>query len=326
MQKRPEDILIIKTGYSEFLEDVKDRTDVSLGDIFRITPLLELYGKRGDNISWLTDETAIDLLVGNLYLKEVIPFKLREVMDLLDRKFDKVINLEKNRELCKLACKIDAWCKYGFRIDYMDGSLNPYDRAGEAFMVGSNPILKKVNKRFAQDLLFELVGERWNGEEYSLGYIPKSPLEYDFALNVKVGKKWPNKAWAPENWDSLESKLSADGFRVTRQDRLGEEIFRDLKKYIDWINSAKIIITSDSFGMHVALALKKKVIGLFGPTPSSEIYFYGRGESILPETLPECLPCFKNACEHEPEKNIGGCMNTIVVDRVYDKAIAYASK
>ena len=58
--------------------------------------------------------------------------------------------------------------------------------------------------------------------------------------------------------------------------------------------------------------MKKKVSGLFGPTPHQETYFYGRGNVILPEPIPECLPCFEPTCNRG--KN---CMEDISVERVY---------
>lgn len=324
MEKEPEEILIIKTGYSEFLENVSDSTDVSLGDVFRVTPLLELYRRRGAHVSWVTDDYAKPLLDENPLIKEIISPTLDNAMLLLDSQFDTVINLEKRRDLCKLTERMNAWKKFGFRISRHTGNVEPYDRAKNVMTVSCDSEIKKSSKRTAQDLLFELVGEVWNGEEYSLGYTPSNQVEHDIAFNIKVGKKWPNKAWDIEKWNTLESMLKANGLDVTRQDRLGEEIFRDIRKYIDWLNSSNTIVTSDSLGMHLALALKKNVVAIFGPTPSSEVYFYGRGESILPQPVPECMPCFKNSCDNQ--KEIGGCINLIPVDRVYETVRKYIDK
>ena len=47
--------------------------------------------------------------------------------------------------------------------------------------------------------------------------------------------------------------------------------------------------------MHVALALKRKTIVLIGPTSSSEIGVYGRGEKVIAKS--NCLCCYKNDCK-----------------------------
>ena len=42
----------------------------------------------------------------------------------------------------------------------------------------------------------------------------------------------------------------------------------DLHGYMDWINTCRVLITNDSLGLYLGIALGKKVIALFGPTPS----------------------------------------------------------
>ena len=109
---------------------------------------------------------------------------------------------------------------------------------------------------------------------------------------------------------------------MTRQDKQPKEkeILTNLESYIDWINSSKIIISCDTLGLHLAIALKKKVLGLFGPTSCSEIHFYGRGKVILPEPAPDCMPCFESKCLKQEKSSIQGrkCMEDISVERVYE--------
>jgi heptosyltransferase-2 len=48
--------------------------------------------------------------------------------------------------------------------------------------------------------------------------------------------------------------------------------------------------------MHVAIARKRHVVVLFGPTCQQEIDVFGRGEKLI-ATLP-CAPCYKRVCDH----------------------------
>ena len=57
-----------------------------------------------------------------------------------------------------------------------------------------------------------------------------------------------------------------------------------VENYINWINSCGTIVTNDSLGLHIALALKKKVIILFGDTNADEVYMYDRGIKIQKES------------------------------------------
>ncbi len=312
-------VLIIKTGYSEFLDNKTEVRRVSLGDVLRTTPLLHLY--KNEEVTWITDLEAMPLLKRNPHIDRLIPLDFTYAMQLLEESFDTLINLEKNPDICKFSGKIDAWKKYGFRFDKKTNMAEAYDRASEVLAVSSNPDAKKINKKTTQKLLFEMVGQTWKDEEYILGYSPKTNEKYDIGLNVLVGQKWPTKAWSNQNWDKLEIRLKKEGFKVTRQNKQSKEVLKNLEKYIDWINSCNVIISNDSLGLHLGIALKKRTLGLFGPTPHLEIEFYGRGQALLPNPYPSCAPCFKEFCENE-----GDCINQISINDVHNKLLEYIEK
>ena len=304
-------VLIIKTGHTEILDKENNLRVMSLGDVLRATPLLHLY--KNNHVTWVTDQGAFPLLEGNPYIARLLPYDFTTTMQLLSEEFDIVVNLEKIPGICALADKIRArFSRYGFTFNTQTGSSEAYDKAKNVFSLGSEKENKMQNQRPVQELLFELVGEEWKGEDYILGYKPKTKEVYDIGLNNFVGTKWPIKAWPMKNWERLEELFRKDGFSVTRQDKAGTNVLTNLHFYMDWINSCKLLITNDSLGLHIALALKKKVIGLFGPTPYKEFHFYDRGAVILPEPIPSCMPCFERECSKE--KN---CMNDISIERVY---------
>jgi len=317
-----EKVLIIKTGYSEFLDKEEDSRKVSLGDVLRTTPLLHLYkNKERYHVTWVTDEYALPLLKGKNFIDRLLSYDFTTSEQLKEERFDSVINLEKVPGICALTNNINAWRKFGFRFDSEKGKAEAYDKAFEVLAVSSDPKIKKENQKTAQELLFEMIGKKWNQEEYVLGYTTKTKEKYDICLNTIIGQKWPNKAWPNENWDKLEKVLMNEGLTVSRQDKQSEEILKNLNNYMDWINSHRIIVTNDSLGMHLGIAFGKKILGLFGPTPHQETYFYGRGKAILPEPIPECLPCFKGTCEKG--KN---CMEDISVERVYKEIKNFEEK
>jgi len=85
--------------------------------------------------------------------------------------------------------------------------------------------------------------------------------------------------------------LSDKGFSISWQ-----EGKNNLYDYMDWIGSCRMLITNDSLGMHLAFAFNKKSICLFGPTDSSEVYFYP-GSTLIVSAI-ECsqMPCMKPQC------------------------------
>ena len=305
-----ERVLIIKTGYSEILDVENHLKKVSLGDILRSTALLNLYKK--SNVTWLTDKSAFPLLKQNKYIDRLLYLDFENAIHLLDEEFDTLINLEKDKDICRFANKIDAWNKKGFRFDRKLGKTGAFDNAFDILSLSISPHLKKNNLQTAQKLLFEIVGKKWEEEEYVLGYKPNNKEIYDVGLNTQIGPKWPIKSWSKKNWDELESILVKDGLKVSRQDKQSDEILTNLNKYIDWIDSCRLVATNDSLGMHLGIALKKKVLGLFGPTPHKEVHFYGRGKAILPEGYYKCIPCFDVRCNEEEL-----CMESISPKTVY---------
>ena len=61
--------------------------------------------------------------------------------------------------------------------------------------------------------------------------------------------------------------------------------------------------------MHLALALGKRAVVLFGPTSAAEIDLYGLGEKVVPDMT--CLSCYKTSCDFAPN-----CMDLISTDMV----------
>ncbi|MBI5902151.1 MAG: glycosyltransferase family 9 protein [Deltaproteobacteria bacterium] len=110
----------------------------------------------------------------------------------------------------------------------------------------------------------------------------------DICLN-NVGEKWPIKAWPLEYWKELEA-LIGERYSVSWQRGL-----TSIEEYMEWINSCSLIVTNDSLGLHIAHALDKKIVALFGPTISSEVYVKN-GVKLLPEKEYDCLPCLDTVC------------------------------
>lgn len=296
-----EKVLIIKLGYSEILVG-ETGTTVSLGDVLRAIVLLHLY--KDADVTWLVDEKAIPLLKGNPYIRRIMPYNLTTVLQLRAEKFDTVINLEKVAGVCALADSLSAWRRYGFRFDPETGEAEAYDGSQHVMKLCLSQEDKASNTKLYEELLFGMVGKRWEGEMPILGYKPKSEEIHDIGFNHNVGEKWPTKAWPPEYWKELEGLIGGKHI-VSWQEGTGS-----IEEYIEWINACRLIVTNDSLGLHIAHALNKKIIALFGPTVSGEVYVKD-GVKLLPEGDFSCLPCMDNKC-------IKGktCMYSISPERV----------
>jgi heptosyltransferase-2 len=91
-----------------------------------------------------------------------------------------------------------------------------------------------------------------------------------------------------------------------------------LREFFSLIDLCDILITSDTLALHIALALKKKVVALFGPTSPNEIEMYGLGEKIV--SPKKCVVCYKRDCNVKPD-----CMQSISPKIIYNKIYKFLS-
>jgi len=101
----------------------------------------------------------------------------------------------------------------------------------------------------------------------------------------------------------IESEVKIPLIDATRCNNLSE------LAYIT--NLCDVVVTGDTAPMHMAIAMKKPVVVLFGPTSDREIELYGRGRKIVPKL--DCTGCYNTKCDKKPN-----CMDLISVDEVYN--------
>ena len=271
-------ILLIKTGYSETLDPEINSRSVSLGDILRTTVLLNLY--KNDHVTWVVDERGLPIVLSTPFVERPLVYDLSTVLQLQTERFDTVINLEKVPGICAWAEGLSATRKYGFRYDPHEMDIGGYDFSQLALStIAEKNAFGQMDNGCWSELLFKLVGRTWAGEEYCFKR-PDYGESFGIGFNYRVGSKWPAKAWFRENWDSLRDLIRENGPAsvISWQPK---EVLDDLNKYFDWINSCRVIVTNDSLGLHLAIALRKKVVALFGPSNPNEVHLYGRGMALV---------------------------------------------
>ncbi len=298
-------ILIIKYG--------------AAGDILRTTPILSAIKKKfGENtqIYWITNERDIMLIKDNPEIDYKLVFNHQNIRRLNLINFHALFSLEADKEILAVANSINAEKKYGFFLDEGD---NPacFNKGAEGYLekIWSNR-LNKGNRRTYQEFLFEICELEYHKEDYSFyldNYEKKlseqlkkenSPI---IGVSIAVGSKWPSKHISNEKKIELIEKLHKLNLGKImiisgiQEKELKENILNKLKEkgindIISWegnttadhiaeVESCDTVICGDSLSMHIALALKKKVIGLFLCTPPWEIEDYGRMTKITSPLL-----------------------------------------
>ena len=288
MKNKPRKILIIKTGFSEFL-DRGVSTTVSLGDVLNCTSILHLY--RNDHVTWLTSYAARQLLDDNPYVKQILVFGPVTLRRLLKSQFDILINLEKDIGICTILEQIRARKRFGFYFDADKHDISTCHPATRYLLSGQENH-KHINRTFA-DLLYETVGEKWSGEDLILFRQRHPKVKYDIGFNYSVGSKWPTKAWPIAKWKKLEQALK-NKYIISWQ-----RGHKNIETYIDWIDSCRMIISSDSLGQVVGQALGKQVIALYGPTNSRRMQGMNNLTTVCSQLKCPHLPCYLPICKND---------------------------
>jgi ADP-heptose:LPS heptosyltransferase len=83
-----------------------------------------------------------------------------------------------------------------------------------------------------------------------------------------------------------------------------------LREFGALLDLCDVLVTGDAMALHIAIALKKKVVALFGPTSQAEIELYGRGKKLFADM--DCLCCYRPTCDIRPS-----CMDTITPEQIF---------
>ena len=295
MKKRNRKILVIKTGYSELLDRGISIT-VSLGDVLMCTALLHFY--KGDEVTWVTSWEARWLLAGNPFIKEVLVFGPKALTTIGQRRYDILVNLEKDTGVCAFLSRVKSGKKYGFYFDDRTHAIATHRRTDQYLLAGQENH-RHINKSFLE-ILAETVDEQWRGEGPVLSAPHPVMEKFDIGFNYAVGTKWPTKAWPEKHWKQLEHLLGK-ACRVSWQ-----KGHRDLRRYTEWIGQCRVLVTSDSLGQAIGQALGKQVVSLYGPTHYRRMQGV-RNVTVVASPL-DCpfRPCYLPYC-----KNSRFCMEHI---------------
>ena len=142
------------------------------------------------------------------------------------------------------------------------------------------------------------------------------------------------KRWPPERFAQLAATLTPQGWYVVvcgsaKEAALGEQIVAasghacinlagrsSLDEAVDMLSLARCVVSNDSGLMHVAAALGRSVIALFGSSDPQHTPPLGGQCRVVSLGLP-CAPCFRRTC---PEKHLN-CLTGITVAMVLEQMV-----
>ena len=154
---------------------------------------------------------------------------------------------------------------------------------------------------------------------------------------LQPGARWDNKRWPPEYFAETVRRLAAElpdlSFAILGS-RADQELARiilplcpgrildltgqtSLPEMVEWIRLSDLVITNDTGPMHVAAALQKPLIAIFGPTDPHSTGPYRQEDAVFQERGLPCVPCMKRHCGyHDPL----ACLRSITPELVTARA------
>ena len=312
----------------------------ALGNVLLNTSIRPSLKKKcpESTIYWVTMKSAKPILLNNSYIDHIYVWNDEDRMILRNIEFDVLLNSDKSMYACAFANDVTAKDKYGFILD-KDGKIIPANKnAMYNYILGIDDEKKfRKNTRSGSDIIHETFGLKFSRSEYVFEFSEeekifisnyKEQIKYDrkkiyVGFNTGCSNLFPNKKMTIEQHIELINDLgSYDDFKILllggsedteRNLKIYESLSKKNQKNIIYtptntgirngacfMSICDVVITGDSFGMHLAIALKKYVIAWFGLSCWSEIDLFNRGEKLIPEGL-ECAPCWKKKCPYDLE-------------------------
>jgi lipopolysaccharide heptosyltransferase II len=323
----------------------------SLGDVIQALPVLRLLKLHlpESQIHWWLDSNLVPLLEGDPDLAGIIPFERHKwasprqwagvwqsVRSIRAHRFDWVIDLQS-----LLRSGAVAWLANGARTfgldDAREGARGFYDVI----------IPRHTYHTHAVDWYLETLHALGVPVHWNFTWLPERPrvaaaIQQKWQpqpgrwIALQPGARWVNKRWPIEHFAEsvvgLAKICSEARFAILggASDRiLGEAIAQvaptrcldltgrlSLPEMIEWVRWCELMVTNDTGPMHVAAALGKPVVALFGPTEPRRTGPYGQPGSVLQQALP-CVPCMKDSCSYrKPLECLRALSPATVVARV----------
>ena len=152
-------------------------------------------------------------------------------------------------------------------------------------------------------------------------------------LVIAPGTIWETKHWKPEGFAAVARHFLSHGWGVVLVGSPGDRRAcqavaaaapgtislagqTTLSELAAVVRKSTICLTNDSGPMHLAVALERPVVSIFGPSDSLWIGPYGRRDAVLSANVP-CAPCYLRKLSRCPHGH--ACMTEISAESVIER-------
>ena len=318
----------------------------AMGNVLVTTSILPAIKRKypQSQITWITLKNAAPLLANNPLIDRVFLWEPESWLTLGNIRFDMVMNVDKSQRSCAFTMELQAGEKLGFGLNE-DGVIVPLNpEAEENYRLGLDDHFKfRENTKTVSQLQCEQFKLEFKRDDYVLNLSPEEDAfcrsyraetglngyKVVVGLNTGCSELYPNKKLTVDQHVLLIERLSrVPGVRcvllggpedmlrnaeIAR--RVGSKVMstptgEGVRRGIIYENLCDIVVSGDSFGMHIAIGLKKRVVAWFGVSCWTEVDLFDRGIKLIPEGL-ECSPCWKRSCPYNLE-----CIQMVDLDAI----------
>lgn len=317
----------------------------ALGDVIRTLSILPELRRRHPKaqITWVTAPASVPFLERHPLIDRLLPLDALTSQAMLAEHFDHVISLDKESAPCGLAMALRADRKQGIGLSPAGTPIPLNPEAMSYFLLGLSDDLKfKVNTKSHPQLLYESLGWEYRGQRYELPIDAQAVDEIrrrltarhwsedrpTLGVNVGAGRVFANKMWPEAKLRSLLEQFHARNPHAqvillggSDEALTMNNLHRDLpwtihaganhtpQNFIALVDLCDTLLSGDTMAMHVAIARRRGVVAMFGPTCEQEIDLFGLGEKLVAAT--PCSPCYKRACDMQD-----ACINAVSIETV----------
>lgn len=307
----------------------------SLGDVIHALPVLRLIKQHhpGSEIYWWIEKNLAPLLADDPDLAGVIHFQRKRwtspwrwdelahsIATIRRHQFDWVIDLQSLFRSGAVAWLANGGYTIGLD-DPREGARGFYDIA----------VPRRTPETHAVDWYLDVLPRLGVPVHQNFAWLPERPAVAQQIrerwpedggrwIALQPGARWLNKRWPVAHFSALVAELSRTHpdarFAIlggSDDKQLGDAIAHtspqrcvnlagqtSLHSMIEWLRRCELLVTNDTGPMHIAAALRRPVIALFGPTSPQRTGPYGQIARAMQHPLP-CAPCMKDKCANARE-------------------------
>lgn len=324
----------------------------SMGDVIHSFPVLNALKdfSPSSEIHWVIARGLEGLIEGHPMVNKIwiIDKDKWKKINSITKTLDEILTLSKSLREQKYDMVIDL--QGLLRSGLITGLSNSPIRIGFKKGREFSPIFYNIRVKTQENIhaiqrymkVLEVLGCSYDKIEFPMPLIKPSKSVQDIIARyspyyvVVPGARWKTKQWFPERFSEVISTL--DGYSIivgSTSDRvIGESISHQSKEkavniagdttiqeLICLIRHAKGVISNDTGPMHIAAALNKPLVAVFGPTSPLRTGPYSRNCQVVNADV-GCAPCYKKTCAKMT------CMKSIDAKNVLDaiEKLSYSNK